>query len=41
MFRQFYLSIPADYDEAAMLDGCGHLRVFWHIILPQSGPRWR
>jgi multiple sugar transport system permease protein len=38
MFRQFYLSIPADYDEAAMLDGCGHLRVFWHIILPQSRP---
>jgi ABC-type glycerol-3-phosphate transport system permease component len=38
MFRQFYLSIPKEYDEAAMIDGCGYFRIFWHIILPQSKP---
>jgi len=38
MIRQFYLSIPKEYDQAAMVDGCGHLRVFWYIILPQSKP---
>jgi multiple sugar transport system permease protein len=38
LFRQFYRTIPGEYDEAAMIDGCGRLRVFWHIILPQSKP---
>jgi multiple sugar transport system permease protein len=38
MFRQFFLSIPRDYDDAAMIDGCGRLRVFWHVILPQAKP---
>jgi multiple sugar transport system permease protein len=38
MMRQFYLSIPKEYDDAAMLDGCGYFGVFWHIILPQSKP---
>lgn len=38
LLRQFYRAIPAEYDEAAMIDGCGRLRVFWHIILPQSKP---
>ena len=38
MLRQFYLSIPQEYDDAAMLDGCGRLRIFWHIILPLSKP---
>jgi multiple sugar transport system permease protein len=38
MLRQFYLSIPKEYDDAAMLDGCGRLRIFWYIILPLSKP---
>jgi multiple sugar transport system permease protein len=38
MLRQFYLSIPREYDDAAMVDGCSRLGVFWHIILPQSKP---
>lgn len=38
MLRQFYLSIPKEYDDAAMVDGCGRLRIFWYIILPQSKP---
>jgi multiple sugar transport system permease protein len=38
MFRQFFLSIPKDYDDAAMIDGCGRLKVFWHVIIPQARP---
>ena len=38
MFRQFFLSIPKDYDDAAMIDGCGRLRVFWYVIVPQARP---
>jgi multiple sugar transport system permease protein len=38
LFRQVYRTIPGEHDEAAMIDGCGRLGVFWHIILPQSKP---
>ncbi len=37
LFRQFYASFPADLDDAAAIDGCGHLRTFLHIYLPNSG----
>lgn len=36
--RQAFLSIPADLEEAARLDGCGSLRVWWHVMLPLSAP---
>ncbi|MBX3097796.1 MAG: carbohydrate ABC transporter permease [Fimbriimonadaceae bacterium] len=36
--RQFYLSIPSSLEEAAMLDGCGRLRIFIHLFLPLSKP---
>lgn len=38
LLRQFFMSIPRELDEAARLDGCGHLRIFLHIILPLSKP---
>jgi multiple sugar transport system permease protein len=38
LLRQFYLGIPKDLDEAARIDGCGHWKVFWKIILPLSTP---
>lgn len=38
LIRQFFLSIPRDLDEAAMLDGCGYGRIFWHIFVPNSWP---
>jgi multiple sugar transport system permease protein len=38
LLRQFYLTIPADLDEAARIDGCSHWGVFWRIILPLSRP---
>lgn len=38
LFRQFFLGLPRELDEAAHIDGCGHLRVWWHVILPQARP---
>lgn len=37
--RQFFLSIPVDVEEAAMLDGAGKIRVFWRVAMPMNrGP---
>jgi multiple sugar transport system permease protein len=36
--RQFFLTIPRELDEAAMLDGAGPLKILTSIILPQSLP---
>lgn len=36
--RQFYLSIPSVLEEAAMLDGCGPVRIFVRLFLPLSKP---
>lgn len=38
LFRQFFLTIPLELDEAARVDGANPLRIFWSIILPLSGP---
>ena len=36
LLRQFYLTLPYDYDEAAYIDGASSLRVWYEIILPFS-----
>jgi multiple sugar transport system permease protein len=38
LFRQFFMGLPRELDEAAHVDGCSHLGVWWHVILPQSRP---
>jgi ABC-type glycerol-3-phosphate transport system permease component len=38
LIRQFFRGIPRDLDEAAMLDGCGYGRIFWHVFVPNSWP---
>jgi len=38
LLRQFFLTIPREYDEAARLDGAGRFRVYWSIILPMAKP---
>ncbi|MEU6647591.1 carbohydrate ABC transporter permease [Saccharomonospora sp. NPDC046836] len=35
---QFFRSVPRELDEAARIDGCGHFRIFWQMILPLSKP---
>jgi multiple sugar transport system permease protein len=36
LFRQFYSSFPTELDDAAAIDGCGPLRTFFEIYLPNS-----
>ncbi len=36
--RQYYISFPAELDDAAQIDGCGRLRQYLLIYLPLSGP---
>jgi ABC-type glycerol-3-phosphate transport system permease component len=38
LFRQFFMTVPIELDEAARLDGASHPRIFWSIMLPLSGP---
>jgi multiple sugar transport system permease protein len=38
VFRQFFITIPKDLDEAAKIDGAGYYLIFWRIMLPLAGP---
>ncbi|TDE38209.1 carbohydrate ABC transporter permease [Nonomuraea mesophila] len=35
---QFIRGLPSELDEAARIDGCGHIRIYWRIIIPLSVP---
>jgi multiple sugar transport system permease protein len=38
LFYQFFIGLPKDLEEAALVDGAGHFRIYWSIILPLSRP---
>ncbi|HWD78755.1 MAG TPA: carbohydrate ABC transporter permease [Kribbella sp.] len=38
--RQYFLAIPYSIDEAAKIDGAGHLRIFVSVMLPLTRPAW-
>ncbi len=38
LFRQYFLSLPAELSEAARVDGCGHFRTFFFVMLPLARP---
>ncbi len=38
LLRQFFLSIPKELEEAALIDGCSRFRFLWAILLPLSVP---
>lgn len=38
MFRQFFLSMPVEIEEAARIDGCSRVGVFFKMIVPLSAP---
>ena len=38
LFRQFFMTIPLELDEAARIDGASNLRIYWGVILPLSKP---
>lgn len=38
LLRQFFLSLPRELDEAALIDGAGYFRIFWVILMPLCIP---
>lgn len=38
LFRQFFLSLPRELEEAALMDGAGRFTLFFRIVLPLSTP---
>jgi multiple sugar transport system permease protein len=36
LLRQFFMSIPEEIEEAAIIDGCSRVKIFFTIILPLS-----
>jgi len=38
LMRQFFMTIPKEYDEAALLEGASRWDIYWRIILPLSRP---
>lgn len=38
LLRQFFLTIPQELSDAARIDGCSELGIYWRIILPLSKP---
>ncbi|GAA3409708.1 carbohydrate ABC transporter permease [Paenibacillus hodogayensis] len=38
LLRQFFMQLPSELFEAARIDGCGHVRRFFRIVLPLARP---
>ncbi len=38
LLRQSFISIPDSISEAAKIDGCSHLKIYWKIIFPLAKP---
>lgn len=38
LFYQFFIGLPRDLEDAALVDGASRLRIYWNVILPLSRP---
>ncbi|MCP8615909.1 carbohydrate ABC transporter permease [Salirhabdus salicampi] len=38
LMRQFFLAIPKELEDAAVMDGCSKIKIYWRIMLPLSIP---
>ncbi len=38
LLRQFFLTIPTELEDAAKIDGCSYLRIYWSIMMPLIKP---
>jgi multiple sugar transport system permease protein len=38
LLRQFFLTIPRELEDAAIIDGCGPFGLYWRIIMPLAVP---
>lgn len=38
LFYQFFIQVPRDLEEAAVVDGASRFRIYWSVVLPLSRP---
>jgi multiple sugar transport system permease protein len=38
LFYQFFIALPKELEEAALMDGAGRLRIYWSVVMPLSKP---
>lgn len=38
MLRNYFLGVPVELEEAAMIDGCGRFSALWRVVLPPALP---
>ena len=38
LLRQFFLALPREMDEAALVDGANYVDIYWRIVLPLARP---
>jgi multiple sugar transport system permease protein len=38
LLRQYFMQLPRELDEAAMIDGANPIQILWNVIIPQSIP---
>ena len=38
LLRQFFMNIPSELEDAALIDGAGRFRIYWQIIVPLAKP---
>ncbi|WP_152392664.1 carbohydrate ABC transporter permease [Paenibacillus guangzhouensis] len=38
LLRQFFMTIPRELEEAAKLDGCHYIGIYWRVIIPLAKP---
>ncbi|MCX3060895.1 carbohydrate ABC transporter permease [Streptomyces beihaiensis] len=38
VFRQYFLGFPKELEDAARVDGLGHWRTYWRVVVPNSRP---
>lgn len=38
LLRQFFMTVPKELDEAALIDGCSYIGIWWRVLLPAAKP---
>ncbi|MGI6209676.1 MAG: carbohydrate ABC transporter permease [Anaerolineae bacterium] len=38
LLRQFFLTLPRELEDAALIDGAGYFAIWWRLVLPLSAP---
>ena len=36
LIRQYYMTIPREFDDSAKIDGCNFFKIYWYLLLPLS-----